>query len=61
MVRLADGVDSTNPFPNPGNVTASSLADSSADVSIALDEAGNSSPELFATLALELKAKDVIP
>lgn len=60
MVRFTDGVDSTNPLPDPGNIAASTFADSGTDVRIAFDEARDPSPELLAALPLKLESEDIV-
>lgn len=56
----ADTSNATDPFPHAGDVAAAAFANGSAHVSIALDDAADPAPQLFAPLALEFKPQDVV-
>lgn len=58
--KLADASNATDPFPDAGDVAAAAFANGSAHISIALDDAADPAPQLFAPLALEFKPQDVI-
>lgn len=58
--RPADASNATDPFPDAGDVAAAAFANGSAHISIALDDAADPAPQLFAPLALEFKPQDVI-